>query len=716
MNFETFFRLISYAAVFCGFLSLWVSGSFGFVASFLFIAVMCAAWPLEDTRWQISEKLGTALIVLALPAFIVAWRLQWVSVNDIEVDVAAVLARLILSLSAIKLLQRKSSRDWVFLYLMSFFEVMLGAGLSISGLYLLSFLLYVLVIVCAIIALEIRKSAAQANKNLNDASRAIVRIPAGRLPATSFVLILFISLLAVPMFFMLPRVGGAGFGGVRNGRTQSGFSDTVRLGGIGSIQENDAIVMRVKMEGEPENKGLYFRGIALDTFDNAAWSRPTYNIREPFAKGERDTIQLDSPKSRDDLTIQTIYLEPLTTNVLFALPKAVLIQSNFQNLYKDLYGSITYQVTSPERVTYKVVSDRSTPTRAKLRADREPIPEEYGNYLQLPDTFDPRITDLSEQITADANSRYDAAKAVESYLHTSFGYTLEQKAKGPEPLADFLFNVREGHCEYFATAMAVMLRTQGIPTRIVNGFHGGEYNDAADVTIVRERNAHAWVEVYFPGEDAWITFDPTPAAEMTAAGFADGVAGTLRKYAEALETFWIQYFVAFDGQEQRSLARTLRTGIGQFQTTGSTYMNVISGIFRGWWAEVQGEGGGQARMHAVAQGIGAISAIGLAILLIRWFFQWMLGLGLWKRFGHTGRGRHAGIVEFYDRMLEIFATRGIRKEAFQTPVEFAASTHVPEALMVTERYNRVRFGQRNLSREEAVEIDAWLQAMSSLKT
>ena len=81
-----------------------------------------------------------------------------------------------------------------------------------------------------------------------------------------------------------------------------------------------------------------------------------------------------------------------------------------------------------------------------------------------------------------------------------------------------------------------------------------------------------------------------------------------------------------------------------------------------------------------------------------------------------GDGRNAGIVEFYDRMLEIFAARGIRKEAFQTPVEFAASTHVPEALMVTERYNRVRFGQRNLSREEAVEIDAWLQAMSSLKT
>ena len=87
-----------------------------------------------------------------------------------------------------------------------------------------------------------------------------------------------------------------------------------------------------------------------------------------------------------------------------------------------------------------------------------------------------RISQFAAQVTGKSNNRYDKAKAVEKYLQTQFGYTLEMKAGGDQPLADFLFNVREGHCEYFASAMAIMLRTQGIATRIVNGFQQGEYN------------------------------------------------------------------------------------------------------------------------------------------------------------------------------------------------------------------------------------------------
>ena len=198
MNFETFFRLISYATVFCGFLSLWVSGSFGVIVPAIFLSVMLASWFLEDTRWQISEKVGTGLIVLALPAFIIAWRFQWFSVYEIDTEIAGLLARLILALSAVKLLQQKSARDWVFLYLMSFFEVMLAAGLSISGLYLLTFLIYLLVMVCAIIALEIRKAAISVSRGPSSAEAPSInaRLPAGRLPVISFVLIIFISILA----------------------------------------------------------------------------------------------------------------------------------------------------------------------------------------------------------------------------------------------------------------------------------------------------------------------------------------------------------------------------------------------------------------------------------------------------------------------------------------------------------------------------------------
>ena len=121
MSFEKFFRLISYAAVFFGFLALWVSGTFGLIATMLFVAVIVSAWFLEDSRWQISERWGTALIVLALPFFYLAYRMQWVTVEASDTMIAGILARMILSLAAIKLLQKKSDRDWVFLYLMAFF-------------------------------------------------------------------------------------------------------------------------------------------------------------------------------------------------------------------------------------------------------------------------------------------------------------------------------------------------------------------------------------------------------------------------------------------------------------------------------------------------------------------------------------------------------------------------------------------------------------------
>ncbi|CAN5246351.1 hypothetical protein BH20ACI2_BH20ACI2_20160 [soil metagenome] len=711
MNFETFFRLISYAAVFCGFLSLWVAGSFGLVVPGTFLGLMFAAWFLEDSKWQISEKAGTALIVLALPAFILAWRFRLLSLfYEAETEIAAALALLILSLSAIKLLQKKGTRDWVFLYLMSFFEVMLAAGLSISGLYLLSFLIYLLVMVCAVISLEIRKAAIAVDRvsPTSEALRTKVMLPAGKLPATAVILIVFISLLALPLFFMLPRVGGAGFGGSKSGlQARSGFSDIVRLGGIGLIQENDEVVMRVKLDTPADPGGLYFRGIALDTFDNQSWSRSTGRSIEQFEKGERDLIQIDKASSREDLTIQTIYLEPLDTPVLFALPRAVLIQGSFPFLYKDLYGAISFQTTL-ERVSYKVLSDRSIPSPARLRADVKPYSADLGNSRQLPPVFDPRIAELAERISKSSTNRYDKAKSIEAYLQSNYSYTLEQSAGGREPLSDFLFNVREGHCEYFATAMAIMLRTQGIATRVVNGFHGGEFNDAAGVTIVRQRNAHAWVEVYFPEEDAWVLFDPTPAAGINAAGFGGGFAGTVRKYAEALETFWIQYFVAFDDQEQRSLARSVRSGMADFQVYGANYLAIVKDIFEGWWAEVRGADGGQARMFAIAKGVGVLVGTIFLFFFVRWLFRWVIRWRIWQKRRMVNRpGR--GIVDFYARMQDLLAERGIRRAPFQTPLEFAAGLKIPEVVKITDRYNRVRFGQQDLNRDEANEIDAWLQ-------
>lgn len=721
MTFERFFQSISYAAVFGGFLALWVSGTFGIVGTAVFLAVIVCAWFLEGSRWQISERLGTVLIVLALPAYYLAYRFRLISFAGVDTAIAGILARMILSLSAIKLLQKKGDRDWIFLYLMSFFEVLLAAGLSISALYLATLLGYLLVMVCAIVAYEMRKTAREVDTRIAGdveiksatqyQSKLTLRLR--KLPVVAVLLIAFIVAVATPIFFMLPRVGGAGLGGNQRGlSTSTGFSDRVKLGGIGNIQQNDEIVMRVRSESETDRLGeQYFRGVALDTFDKRSWSK-SRNAREPYVRGEREIIQVDNASGREKLVSHTIFLEPLDTPILFAMPKAVAFRGNFPMLYRDFYGSIS-NVAVTERSSYTVFSDRSQPPTEQLRQDDVAYSDGVRNYLQLPLDEDKRIFDLAYQISSRESNRYDKAKAIESYLQNNLGYTLEQKAGGDEPLSDFLFNVREGHCEYFASAMAVMLRTQGVATRIVNGFHGGDYNDAVDMTVIRQRHAHSWVEVYFPKENTWVTFDPTPFSNGGGSGSPGGFAGTFTKYLEAIDTIWIQYFVAFDNQEQHTLARSLRSTFVEYQTNFSSYLGHIQDdIVSEWWAELKGDKGNQARALAAGYVIGGLGGLVLLFFLMRSLYRKVKLLKVWGRIGDRIFTKpHNSIVEFYDRMLRTLAEKGSIREKSQTPLEFAYSVGNPEVISITERYNKVRFGDQNLSRDEANEIDSWLRRL-----
>ena len=709
MDFDKLFRILSYATVFCGFFSLWIAGAFGIFGAGLFITAMIASWFLEGSKLQVSERLGTALIVLAVPLYYLLWRGGVFYFESAEAVLPSVLARLILTLSAIKLLQRKSDRDWIFLYIMAFFQVLLAAGLSISALYLVAFVAFVFFMVSTISLFEMRKTERAVEERATvkgEQPKSKLTLPGfGRIPLTAFALILFIIGLATPMFFFIPRVGGAGIGADPGGvSTRSGFSDRIQLGGIGRIQQNDEVVMRVRLEGYDSTGGLKWRGIALDTFDGQGWSKSRPNSREARDKGDREIIQVDYATGRESLLLQTVYLEHLDTPVLFAAPRAVGIQGNFSLLMRDIYGAIYFQ-RAGERISYRVLSDTSLPAPEALRADRTGYPVQFANYLQLPEGFDSRIEELAASLTSSVRNRYDAASIVENYLQTQFGYTLEQKAGGSDPVADFLFNVREGHCEYFATAMALMLRSQGIATRVVTGFQQGDYNETADVFVVRQRQAHAWVEVYFPGEEAWVSFDPTPAAGQGVDVASAGLTDRFAKYLEALEMFWIQYFVAFDNQEQRSLFTSVKRGFQDYQVKTSSYFETLRILAAEWWKDVKGENGLDVRAAAIGYAAAAIGLVA-AVVVAFWFaIRRIRKLDIWSRlFGRkNGSHRPAGI-SFYEKMVQLLGRHGLTRSGYQTPMEFAADTGFPEVAYITEEYNRVRFGGADI-RDKEGELD-----------
>ena len=166
---------------------------------------------------------------------------------------------------------------------------------------------------------------------------------------------------------------------------------------------------------------------------------------------------------------------------------------------------------------------------------------------------------MARTLTASATNNYDRAMAIQSYLRNNFQYTLDPPAIEPEdPVGSFLFRSKSGYCEYFAAAMAVMLRTLNVPSRLVNGFQTGSYNRIGKDFVVRARDAHSWVEVYFTGY-GWIPFDPTPADPHPV------LPGEWDDYVDTAALFWNEWIINYDFGHQVQLAREVEQDSRNFQ-------------------------------------------------------------------------------------------------------------------------------------------------------
>jgi len=722
-----------------GVLALALAGGMGYGLTAGFAAVMALAWAADGTRWQLSERGGMFVVLLALPLFYLDWKYQSATqgpAGQVYAGVAA-LVHFTLLLSAIKLFQVKADRDWLFLYLISFFEVLLAAGLSLGPSFLFGLGVYVFCALLAVVSFELRKARRLAPSGesrlliANDPklfrNRPRGRAGAGavalrRLPAAALCLFVLIFVLALPIFLVMPRAA-QGSWAMRGGEASTGFvgfSDRVRLGEIGRLQESDRLVMRVRVEGPGAGAdGLRWRGVALDRFDGRGWSQ-SEGVARSFVPVERGLYKLGTTEDLGRLTTQTFYVEPIDTVALFAAPRAVAVQGALDYVRQDTEGGITSRPHPFERITYRVHSDTFEPPPDRLRADRRgnlegltaSLRQPVETYLQFPDDLDTRVASLAVLVVneARARNRYDMAKAVEAHLARNlyggqYGYTLDRKVGGRDPLADFLFNVRAGHCEYFSTAMAVMLRTLNIPARVVNGFQAGEYNEAAGAYFVRQTDAHSWVEVYFPETDSWVTFDPTPVAGRPGGG-GQGVAARLRRYGEALELLWIQWVVAYDKQDQNTLAQGVRGRLASLVEGATGAADQLLAGLAGWR---DNSGGGRQAAFAAP---GVLPAAGVVLAGVA-------GIWAWRRRGRRAgprRGAGAGgavVVEFYERMTRALAARGARRRDDETPLEFAARHGSPEVLTLTEAYNRVRYGGRGLDERERAEVEEFLRRVES---
>src|SRR5438270_1868776 len=264
MNFNTYFRLTSYATVAAAALALFVAGGVGAWLSVAFAILMIVGWKFEGTRWQFSERVALVVILVSLPIFYLDWRIltPYLQIEFLETGQRAnaevsVLAHLILFLSVVKLLQRKADRDWFFLYLISFFTVLLAAGLTANPIFLATLILYLLCALSTVVAFEIQKArkkvtATQTRLLVPPDSTLFRKLPmrlwrrryleTRRLPLVSAGLLVLIVVLALPFFLIAPRTASSALR--RGGNGVSGFicfSDNVTLGEIGRFQSNDDV-------------------------------------------------------------------------------------------------------------------------------------------------------------------------------------------------------------------------------------------------------------------------------------------------------------------------------------------------------------------------------------------------------------------------------------------------------------------------------------------
>ena len=394
------------------------------------------------------------------------------------------------------------------------------------------------------------------------------------LAIASPLLVLCILIAAAAIFFVLPRVSAGYLSAYApGGEISTGFSDRVELGRIGEIQQSSSVVMHIQIDGDDRGAfDLKWRGVTLSNFDGRNWSnahpqRPLSSLMDGQFVLPAQLPDLSRPLSRP--LHYRVLMEPVGMNVFFLAAIARRLEGNYKALSVDDGGAVFDQDLEHPVSRYQATSDIAQPGAPELRTagDRYPPFLDPG-YLRLPPSLDPRIPRLAKQITVSTDNNYDRALAIETYLRSHFHYTLQMPRTLPhDPLANFLFERKQGHCEYFASSMAVMLRSLGIPARIVNGFRTGEFNDLTSQYVIRASNAHSWVEAFFPGY-GWIAFDPTPG---TAIDLRTGW-NRVGLYVDAMASFWRDWVVNYDSGHQRALVVGAGSGSRQFLSS-----------MRKWW-------------------------------------------------------------------------------------------------------------------------------------
>lgn len=479
-----------------------------------------------------------------------------------------------------------------------------------------------------------------------------------RLAAVTSSLLLLTLPLSLILFIILPRAVSPFWGGLAPSQQKvSGFSEEIRLGEVGRLALSRDIAFRAEMVSPPGPlvELPYWRGVVMENTDGRRWTASQGPVAVRYV-GTDQTVRI------------VYYVEPHGEHQLFLLeqPETAYLGFRPQSLSRER----TLRLRSPllKRIRYQGLSLPGITRPGKISG------EERRRNLLLPEDFSPRIRELAGRLTEGAADPREESRRLLAFFDSGFTYSLDLPRTEGDPLEDFIFRSRVGYCEYFAAALAVMLRAAEVPARLVAGYLGGKYNAAGNYYLVTQAEAHTWVEAWI-GEEGWVRLDPTPAGGELGGTFASRTAPKPSLWLDSLRMKWNSWVVQYDAEIQIGLVRSARS------------------LFRIRLPRFTGKG---------------------VLRILPWL---ILPAALWLVL-RLRRGRSIDpLPARYRRFERIMMRRGVRRLAHEGPLDFSRriAKSLPEAAWPAKsfaaEYARLHYGGRSAGDSDLATLDLYLREL-----
>lgn len=490
----------------------------------LLLAFTASVWQDWKGVWPISNRLLNFSIV---PVFI--FYVSQISRTNLVEPVVSLLAIML----AVRLLGEKSVRHYLQIHALSLFCLASSSLYDLSPVFLVYLGVLLFMVAVSLVLLAFHD---------HDARLVLPAAQMRKVLAAGLLMPLVSVPLLIVFFFLLPRTPFPLWDFLNSpGNRTSAFAEKVEPGLAQVAGESTALAFRAELQRQSGQ--VYWRGKVFNKLEGKSW------IRDEQVPAER--IIYSSKR-----IAQTIYPEPGPSKTLIALdaPAALKLLRTRHN--PD--GTFDLLYLSRKRMAYEAES-----VYGGLLPVAGDIKREF--YLRLPAGLPARIRHLADNISRNKTRNMEKVESLEKYFRNGgYRYSLQELPTGDTALEQFIFDKKQGHCEFFASAFAVLLRASGVPTRLVGGYLGGDYNELGGYYLVTEKMAHVWVEVFIESK-GWLRLDPSSFAENAGSVWSSQTKPDLwkrlRMVADSLDHAWNRSVITYDFASQADAARKIGTAL-----------------------------------------------------------------------------------------------------------------------------------------------------------